>query len=432
MPGATLFQIVVGLVGSVACTVCALAYFRRVQLPRPPIGTFNARDLVVLACFIVTLPVLYVAVPPGVLTGFLVVTFFSALMIALRPLFPARRLLVAVPVMLTANLVITHAIGDARGGLQLYWISTSVIVAIAAIGVANLYVQGGLGLRHIAWFTLFLGVYDIFFTRVIPLTPELAVALQGRPLDPSLGFAAGGYNANVGLGDLLVFCLYATAAYRGFGRRGAVASLAIIAVFGAVAPSVTPLLVPGLFGSTAAAFVPVMTLFGPAAFAGYLWLSRTAPERRLRDWLRARPASPATTATARPRAGFALPAGAIVGLALATLMLSGDTTPTNAAAAPPAVASAVRTGAGSGAALRVAMRDVRFRPAQLTTRRGQTITWTNEDRVPHDVTATQGAGFASGKLAAGRSFSFRATAPGEIRYVCTLHQGMTGTIRVIL
>ena len=41
------------------------------------------------------------------------------------------------------------------------------------------------------------------------------MALQGRPLDPSLGFAGWGYNANVGLGDLLVFCLYATAAYRG-------------------------------------------------------------------------------------------------------------------------------------------------------------------------------------------------------------------------
>src|SRR4051812_40497339 len=100
MPSAALFQIVVGLVGSLATTTCALAYFTRVRLPRPPIGTFNARDVVVLACFIVTLPVLYVAVPPGVLTGFLVVTFFSALTIALRPLFPVRVLLVAVPIAL--------------------------------------------------------------------------------------------------------------------------------------------------------------------------------------------------------------------------------------------------------------------------------------------------------------------------------------------
>jgi plastocyanin len=307
---------------------------------------------------------------------------------------------------------------------------------IAAVGVANLYVQGGLGLRHIAWFTLFLGVYDIFFTRVIPLTPQLAVTLQGRPLDPSLGFAAWGYNANVGLGDLLVFSLYATAAYRGFGRRGAVASLGIIAVFGAVAPSVTPLLVPGLFGSTAAAFVPIMTLFGPAAFACYLWLSRTSSERRLRDWLGERAAAPARAVPERaapaPRARFgpALPAGALAALVVATLWLSGDTTPTNAAAAPPALAAAVGTDPASGGPIHVAMRDVRFRPAHVAVRMGQTITWTNRDRVPHDVAATKGAAFESGNLSAGRSFSFRATAPGEMDYVCTLHQGMTGTITV--
>lgn len=428
MPGATLFQIVVGLVGSLAVTVCALAYFRRVQLPRPPIGAFNARDLGVLACFIVTLPVLYVTIPPGVLTGFLVVTFLSALTIALRPMFRTRVLLVAVPVMLMANLVITRQMGDLGAGLQIYWISTTIIVAIAAIGVSNLYVQGGLGLRHIAWFTLFLGAYDIFFTRVIPLTPELAIALQGRPLDPSIGFAAWGYNANVGLGDLLVFCLYTTAAYRGFGRRGAVASLGIIAVFGAVAPAVTPLLVPGLFGSTAAAFVPIMTLFGPAAFACYLWLSRTSPERRLRDWVRERAVvAPAVAAAGRPtRLGSLLPSGALAALVVATLLLSGDPTPTNAAAPPPPATSAV----GAGGTLRVAMRDVRFGPAHIKARVGQTIAWTNDDRIPHDVVATRGAAFNSHNVGAGGTFSYRARAPGEIDYVCSLHQGMSGTITV--
>ena len=423
MPGATLFQIVVGVAGSLSVTLCALAYFRRVQLPRPPIGAFNARDLAVLACFIVTLPVLYVTVPAGVLTGFLVVTFLSALTIALRPLFPTRRLLVAVPVLLTANLAITRSMNDVAGGLQVYWISTTIIVAIAAVGVANLYVQGGLGLRHIAWFTVFLGVYDIVFTRVIPLTPELAIALQGRPLDPSVGFAAWGYNANVGLGDLLVFCLYAIAAYRGFGRRGAIAALAIIAVFGAVMPAVTPLLVPGLFGSTAAAFVPIMTLFGPAALACYLWLSRTSPERRLRDWVGSRAIVASTPAEARGRFGSLVPTGAIAALVVATLLLSGDPTPTNAAAPPPAVAQPHGT-------IHVEMRDVRFGPSHVVARVGEAIEWTNGDRVPHDVVATKGAAFNSHQVGAGGTFTFQATAPGEIAYVCSLHQGMSGTITV--
>ena len=119
------------------------------------------------------------------LTGFLVITFFSALLIALRPLAPARALWIAIPVLLCANIVVTSGIQEMRGGLQLYWVLTSLIVMLAAIGVANLYVQGGLGLRLIAWFTLFLAIYDIVFTRFIPLTPELAVSLQGRPSIPA-------------------------------------------------------------------------------------------------------------------------------------------------------------------------------------------------------------------------------------------------------
>jgi len=58
-----------------------------------------------------------------------------------------------------------------QGGLKLYWVLTSAVVLIARVGVANLYVHGGLKLRHTAWFTLFLGVYDLAFTRVIPLAP---------------------------------------------------------------------------------------------------------------------------------------------------------------------------------------------------------------------------------------------------------------------
>src|SRR4051812_31218314 len=203
MPAESAFQIVVSLIGSLAGAGLALAYFRRVRLDRPPIGTFGPRDLCVLACFIVALPVLYVKLPPGLLTGFIVVTFLSALTIALRPVIPTRTVAVAVPALLAAGILETRVMHRFGGGMQVYWILTSLVVLIAAVGVANLYVQGGLSLRHVAWFTMFLGVYDVFFTRVIPLTPELAVALQGRPLDPSVGFAAGRFNANVGLGDLL-------------------------------------------------------------------------------------------------------------------------------------------------------------------------------------------------------------------------------------
>jgi|GEM_PF-461974 len=424
MPAATRFQIAVAILGSLAGALCALAYFRRVRLERPPIGTFNARDLSVLACFIVALPLLYVVLPPGVLTGFLVVTFLSALMIALRPLVSTRVLWVAIPVLMISNLLVTRSMTEFDGGLQVYWLLTSLIVGIAAVGIGNLYVQGGLGLRHIAWFSLFLAVYDIFFTNVVPLTPELAISLQGRPLDPSIGFAASGYNANVGLGDMLVFCMYTAAAYKGFGRRGAIVSLFVIAVFGAVAPSVTPLLVPGLFGTTAAAFVPVMTVFGPAAFASYVWLSRTRPERSAAQWIAEQTARLAAPRPARrPAVGFALPSAGLAGLVLATVLWSGENPTTTAAAEAAAPASKPRTGA-------ITMRGVTFAPTTATVRVGQTVTWTNGSRIPHDVVATAGASFESGVLMPGATFAFKPTAAGTIAYVCTLHQGMKGTLTV--
>ena len=52
MNGETAFQIGVAVVGSLLTVLCALAYFRRVRLERPPIGTFNTRDLCVLGVFI--------------------------------------------------------------------------------------------------------------------------------------------------------------------------------------------------------------------------------------------------------------------------------------------------------------------------------------------------------------------------------------------
>ncbi|MEA2193318.1 MAG: hypothetical protein QOI73_3439 [Solirubrobacteraceae bacterium] len=422
MPAATQFQIVVAIAGALIGSLSALAYFRRVRLERPPIGAFNGRDLSVLAVFIVALPLLYLVVPAGVLTGFLVLTFTSALMIALRPLAPARLLWVAIPLLLVANLLVTRSMEDFGGGLQVYWLLTSIVVMIAAVGIANLYVQGGLGLRHVAWFTLFLAVYDIFFTNVVALTPLLAISLQGRPLDPSVGMATAAYNANVGLGDMLVFCMYTLAAYKGFGRRGALVSIAVIVVFGAIGPSVTPLLAPGLFGTTAAAFVPVMTVFGPAAFASYLWLSRSAAERSGKQWLAeqaarlARPASPR-----RPSIGFALPGAGLASLVLATLLWSGDSAATSAAPAAP-------SGARSSGA--IAMKNVAFGPRAATVSVGDTVTWTNEDRIAHDVVATSGATFDSGTFGAGETFRFRATRPGTIAYVCTLHQGMDGTLTV--
>jgi plastocyanin len=86
--------------------------------------------------------------------------------------------------------------------------------------------------------------------------------------------------------------------------------------------------------------------------------------------------------------------------------------------------------AGGGKAVAVTMKDIRFKPAQVTAHVGQTITWTNRDPVDHNVTALSGASFKSSNFGASGSYSFRLTRPGRIAYVCTLHPGMAARVTV--
>lgn len=282
----TIFQAVVASVGALATAAAALVYFRRVTVERPAIGAFNSRDLVILAVFIIVLPVLYLAVPVPVLTGFLIVTFGSALGIGLRPMLPARYRRVFIPALIGGEILVTETMFGTPRGLELYWVLTSVIVLIAAMGVSNLYVQGGLRLRQIAWFTVFLAVYDLIFSTVIPLTPQLAATFEGQPLNASIGWAAGRYSANIGLGDLLVYGMFAIAAYKAFDRRGAVWAFATIFVFGALAPSAAPLVL-AQFINARGIVIPAQLFFGPAAFAVSAALYRRHPERTTSQWLAA-------------------------------------------------------------------------------------------------------------------------------------------------
>jgi len=281
----TLFQVAVVSTGAVGTAVASLAYFCRVRLDRPAIGAFNSRDLVILATFIVLLPVLYLALPSPVLLGFLVLTFASAMGIALRPVLAARYRRMLIPGLIGTEIVVTYALLGAPRGLQLYWVLTSAIVLIAAVGVSNLYVQGGLRLRHVARFALFLAAYDLIFSTVIPLTPQLAAAFEGRPLNASIGFAWGSFNANIGLGDLLVYGLFTTAAYKGFARRGATWALGTIFAFGALAPALAPLVVSFYNDGETGIIIPAQLFFGPAACAVSAVLHRR-PERTNAEWLR--------------------------------------------------------------------------------------------------------------------------------------------------
>src|SRR5262249_6599848 len=69
-----------------------------------------------------------------------------------------------------------------------------------------------------------------------------------------------------------------------------------------------------------------------------------------------------------------------------------------------------------------------FGPQELKVKAGTTVTWTNEDDMPHTVVSPNN--FRSKVLDAEGTYSFTFTTPGAYKYFCSLHPHMTGTIVV--
>jgi amicyanin len=70
-----------------------------------------------------------------------------------------------------------------------------------------------------------------------------------------------------------------------------------------------------------------------------------------------------------------------------------------------------------------------FSPPRLTVKAGTTVTWINEDDIPHTVASSTQL-FKSKALDTKDKFSFAFTTPGTYEYFCSLHPHMTGAIVV--
>jgi plastocyanin len=70
-----------------------------------------------------------------------------------------------------------------------------------------------------------------------------------------------------------------------------------------------------------------------------------------------------------------------------------------------------------------------FASQRVTVKVGTTVTWTNDDDIPHTVTSSTKA-FKSKVLDRDDKFSFTFTTPGIYEYFCSLHPQMTGTLVV--
>ena len=99
--------------------------------------------------------------------------------------------------------------------------------------------------------------------------------------------------------------------------------------------------------------------------------------------------------------------------------------------------AAQETTGGGGAAsatAAVGMKGIQFNPEKVTVKKGGTVTWTNDESVPHDVTKEDGPGpdFSSGNgnLQQGDTYKQTFKEAGEVNYVCTVHPNMKGTVTV--
>jgi len=93
-------------------------------------------------------------------------------------------------------------------------------------------------------------------------------------------------------------------------------------------------------------------------------------------------------------------------------------------------ASAGGGGGGTGAGTQVTMKDIKFNPGSVTVKPGGKVTWTNDDSVGHDVTSDTFNSGGPGGIDAGSTFSHVFKKAGTYKYVCTVHPGMEGTVKV--
>lgn len=77
----------------------------------------------------------------------------------------------------------------------------------------------------------------------------------------------------------------------------------------------------------------------------------------------------------------------------------------------------------------VIIKDFAYTPNETIIHMGMTVTWVNDDAVPHSVVFADGN--SSGVLAPGQNYSRTFSSPGDYNYSCGIHPFMTGSVRVL-
>ena len=84
----------------------------------------------------------------------------------------------------------------------------------------------------------------------------------------------------------------------------------------------------------------------------------------------------------------------------------------------------------SPGAIEVKIDNFTFGPMTMTVAAGTTVTWINNDDVPHTVVSDDKTTFKSKALDTGEKFSYTVAKPGKYPYFCSVHPKMVAEVVV--
>ena len=88
--------------------------------------------------------------------------------------------------------------------------------------------------------------------------------------------------------------------------------------------------------------------------------------------------------------------------------------------------------AGGAVTDKIEVKDFAFKPDKATVRTGTAVTWTFADDVDHNVESVGESELEkSPDLKGGKTYGFTFKLPGEVKYRCSIHNSMTGSLTVI-
>jgi hypothetical protein len=266
-----LSSIIIVLIQIAVVLAAGIVYLRRVRVDRPPVGVFNGRDILIVGTVLVAVPVVYLRLPTPVLAGVFAVLSASILYFSLSPLLGSRPAAWTGLALVALDIAIAQLLRQSSP--EVFHVVNNLALAVAVIGVANLWVQSGIRASHVALLGLGLAVYDAIATLAMPLMTQFVDRVATLPLAPMFVWGAGEGQVGIGLGDLLVMLVWTLVAEKAFSARAGLvaAGLSLACVFG---------LFTAFWLDMVNRPLPAMVIMGPVIAGHYVSLKRQAKQER--------------------------------------------------------------------------------------------------------------------------------------------------------